>query len=37
MDGYNLASKAEATWHYPEGAFTYGEFELKEIAYNVGK
>lgn len=35
MDGYNLASKAEAIWHYPEGAFTYGEFELKEITYNV--
>lgn len=30
-----LASHGEARWHPPEGAFTYGEFELLEIAMNV--
>jgi hypothetical protein len=30
-----LASHGEARWHPPEGVFTYGEFELVEIAMNV--
>lgn len=32
---YRLARHGEARVHPPEGAFTYGEFELLEIAYNV--
>jgi hypothetical protein len=30
-----LAAHAEARWHLPEGEFTYGEFDLVEVAYNV--
>jgi len=30
-----LAARGEARWHLPEGGFTYGEFELVEVAYNV--
>lgn len=30
-----LAAHGEARWHPPEGAFTYGEFELVEVALNV--
>lgn len=30
-----LAADAEARWHPPEGAFTYGEFELVDVAFNV--
>lgn len=32
---YRLAAHGEARWHLPEGPFTYGEFELLEVAYNV--
>ncbi|OLY92014.1 hypothetical protein SAMN05444008_106208 [Cnuella takakiae] len=32
--GYRLASKGEAVWHYPDGLFSYGEFELQSVAYN---
>lgn len=32
--GYRLASKGEAVWHYPDGPFTYGRFELQSVAYN---
>jgi len=30
-----LAAHGEARWMLPEGEFTYGEFDLQEIAYNV--
>jgi hypothetical protein len=30
-----LASYGEARWTLPEGEFTYGEFELQNVAYNV--
>jgi hypothetical protein len=30
-----LAAHGEARWTLPEGEFTYGEFDLQEIAYNV--
>jgi hypothetical protein len=30
-----LAAHGEARWHLPEGEFTYGEFDLVEVAYNV--
>lgn len=32
--GYNVMSYGEAVWHYPDGAFTYGKFVLKDIVYN---
>jgi len=30
-----LAAHGEARWLLPEGEFTYGEFDLQEISYNV--
>jgi uncharacterized protein DUF6544 len=30
-----LASYGEARWTLPEGEFTYGEFELQKVTYNV--
>lgn len=33
-NGFKLASFGEAIWHYPEGKFIYGEFELQEVRYN---
>ncbi|GAB3136008.1 DUF6544 family protein [Marisediminicola antarctica] len=30
-----VATKAEARWHPDSGAWTYGEFELTSLAYNV--
>ena len=35
FNGYNLPSYGEAIWHYPDGAFTYGKFNLAEIRYNI--
>jgi len=35
VNGYNIMSFAEAVWHYNDGAFTYGKFNLKEVEYNV--
>jgi hypothetical protein len=32
-----LAAHGEARWLLPEGEFTYGEFELLDVLYNVGK
>jgi hypothetical protein len=34
-EGYRLCARGEAVWHYPEGAFTYGEFKIDEVVYNV--
>lgn len=33
--GFNVMSFGEAVWHYPDGKFVYGKFELQEIVYNV--
>ncbi len=33
-NGYHLISYGEAVWHYPEGAFVYGKFRVKNIDYN---
>jgi hypothetical protein len=33
--GYYLPAYGEAVWHYPEGAFAYGRFHLKEVRYDV--
>jgi len=32
--GYYIASKGEAIWHFPEGKLVYAQFDLKEIDYN---
>jgi hypothetical protein len=37
INGYRLASYAEAIYTYPEGDFTYATFELKDIGYNLSK
>ncbi len=31
----NVLQYGEAIWHYPEGEFVYGKFNLKSIEYNV--
>lgn len=35
INGHKLPIEAEAVWHYPDGGFTYGEFRLKTIGYNL--
>lgn len=35
IHGYNLPGYGEAIWHFPEGNFTYGEFQIKSVEYNV--
>jgi hypothetical protein len=37
INGYKLASYAEAIYTYPDGDFTYATFELKDIGYNLLK
>lgn len=37
INGYKLASYAEAIYTYPEGDFTYATFTLKDISYNLSK
>ncbi|MBK7867092.1 MAG: hypothetical protein IPJ75_08945 [Ignavibacteriales bacterium] len=34
IDGINIISKAEVVWHYPDGEFTYGVFNLVDIQQN---
>jgi len=31
-----LANYGEAIWHYPEGEFVYGKFNVRDVVYNVG-
>ncbi len=33
--GYHLPRHAEAVYHYSEGDFTYGTFEVVKVSYNV--
>ena len=35
FNGFNVMSFGEAVWHYPDGEFVYGKFELQELVYNV--
>jgi hypothetical protein len=35
MNGRKIMKYGEAIWHYPEGEFVYGKFNLKNIEYNV--
>jgi len=35
INGINVMSGGEAIWHYPDGDFVYGKFNLKNIKYNL--
>ena len=35
INGINVMTYGEAIWHYPDGKFVYGKFNLKEIEYNL--
>jgi len=37
INGINIMTYGEAIWHYPDGKFVYGKFNLKEIEYNVSE
>lgn len=37
INGFMLGTYGEAIWHYPDGNFTYGKFNLKNVEYNVTK
>ncbi len=37
VNGYTLATTAEAIFAYPEGDFTYGKFQILKITYDPGK
>jgi hypothetical protein len=34
ISGSNTMTYGEAIWHYPDGPFTYGKFNLNKIEYN---
>lgn len=36
LNGRQIMQYGEAVWHYPEGEFVYGKFNLRSIEYNVG-
>lgn len=35
INGLNLPTYGEAIWHYPEGEFVYGRFNLVNLEYNL--
>lgn len=35
INNQNIPTYGEAVWHYPDGEFVYGKFNLKKIDYNV--
>ncbi|MCO6487370.1 MAG: hypothetical protein J5I98_03080 [Phaeodactylibacter sp.] len=35
FNGYRLLSSGDAVWHYPDGEFVYGKFNLESVEYNV--
>jgi hypothetical protein len=35
FNGYMLPSYGEAIWHYPDGEFVYGKFDVKSVEYNA--
>ncbi len=37
IDGHTIMQYGEAVWHYPEGEFVYGKFNLNSIKYNVSE
>jgi len=34
-NGRNIMQYGEAVWHFPDGEFVYGKFNLKSVEYNV--
>ncbi|MFO0746558.1 MAG: DUF6544 family protein [Myxococcota bacterium] len=34
FDGHQLAGHGEARWHMPEGTYTYGRFEIRDVRYD---
>ncbi len=37
INGINIMTHGDAIWHYPDGKFVYGKFNLKEVEYNVSE
>ena len=37
INGMNIMTYGETIWHYPDGKFVYGKFNLKEVEYNVSE
>ena len=37
INGINIMTYGETSWHYPDGKFVYGKFNLKEVEYNVSE
>jgi len=37
INGTNIMTYGETIWHYPDGKFVYGKFNLKEVEYNVSE
>jgi len=37
INSINIMTYGEAIWHYPDGEFVYGKFNLKEVEYNVSE
>lgn len=37
INGINIMTYGETIWHYPDGQFIYGKFNLKDIQYNVSE
>lgn len=35
INGYNLPIAADAVWHFPDGDFVYGKFNLQDVQYNL--
>ncbi|NMB81331.1 MAG: cytochrome d ubiquinol oxidase subunit II [Ignavibacteria bacterium] len=35
INGINVPTYGEAIWHYPDGEFVYGKFNLNSIEYNL--
>jgi hypothetical protein len=35
INGVEIPAYGEAIWHYPEGEFVYGKFQLQVLSYNV--
>lgn len=33
--GFNLPTYGEMIWHFPEGDFTYGKLDVKDVTYNI--
>ena len=37
INGYNIMTYGETIWDYPDGAFVYGKFHLKDVVYNASE